>query len=140
MQTEDSEKTWNDYYQRKKNQRNSEALEIWRRMNNSGVTEETVLALDFEHFGSSKQNIENLAAQLSENYEIQVVPSNEEGCWLAKGTTRPYGITMNEQQLLGWAEFMSDVAQSYSCVFSTWSLESPKLGLHFHSEEIESVS
>ena len=138
--SEDPQKTWDDYYQRKKAERMAEASELWELMRKAGVTEETVLVLDFVHFGTSQADIENLAKQLSENYEMQVVPSGEQGYWLAKGTTRPSGITLNQEQHLYWLEFMVDVAQSYGCVFSTWSLEAPSLGMHFHSENVESAS
>ncbi len=69
---------------------------------------------------------------------MQVVPSAEEGYWLSKGTTRPYGITLNREQHLAWVEFMADVAHSCGCVFLTWSLEAPSLGAHFHREAVES--
>ena len=46
---------------------------MWKELHKVGVTNETVLALDFSHFGSSQEGIESLAKQLSENYEIKVV-------------------------------------------------------------------
>ena len=115
-----------------------EAIKLWDQMRDSDVNDETVLAIDFLHFGTNQENKNNLAKQLSENYEMEVVPSDEEGYWYAKGTTRPYGITLNKEQHIGWVEFMADVAQSYACVFSTWSIEAPSLGVCFDSESIES--
>ncbi|MDZ7938543.1 MAG: hypothetical protein U5M53_09795 [Rhodoferax sp.] len=138
--TEDPQKTWSDYYQRKKDQRKDEAFQMCEQMQRAGVNDETYLALDFVFFGTSKPDVENLAKQLSENYEMQIIQNAEEGNWLVKGTTRPYGITLSKEQHIGWVEFMSDVAQSYACVFSTWALEAPKLGAHFNSENIESAS
>ena len=35
---------------------------------------------------------------------------------------------------------MENVAHSYSCVFSTWSLEAPSLGVKFDSKNVESAS
>ncbi len=58
--------------------------------------------------------------------------------WCVEGATRPYGINIHQQQHYDWVEFMCDVAQLYNCVFSTWSLEAPKLKLKFVSKEIES--
>ena len=115
-----------------------EAIKLWDQMRDSDVNDETVLAIDFMHFGTNQENKNNLAKQLSENYEMEVVPSDEEGYWYAKGTTRPYGITLNKEQHIGRVEFMADVAQSYACVFSTWSIEAPSLGVSFDSESIES--
>ena len=140
MSSEDPQKTWSDYYQRKKAQRLEEASELSKLMLIAEVTEETVLALDFEHFGTSKENIDALAKQLSEDYSMQVLASNEEGYWIAKGTTRPYGINLSQEDHLGWVEFMADAAQSYACVFSTWAIEAPSFGVSFHSEQIESAS
>lgn len=140
MTTEDPQKTWSDYYKRKKLQRMEEASILWEQMCNSGINEETVLALDFLHFGSSHENITALANQLSENYEMEIAPSDQEGYWFAKGTTRPHGITLTKEQHSGWVEFMADVAQSYGCVFSTWSLEEPSLGIKFNSENINNDS
>ena len=114
-----------------------EAIKLWDQMRDSDVNDETVLAIDFMHFGTYQENKNNLAKQLSENYEMEVVPSDEEGYWYAKGTTRPYGITLNKEQHIGRVEFMADVAQSYACVFSTWSIEAPSLGVSFDSESIE---
>ncbi|MEP1895877.1 MAG: hypothetical protein ABJQ98_15330 [Alloalcanivorax venustensis] len=140
MPTEDPQQVWEDYYGRKKSQRLQEATEIWRQLESAGVASNTVLALDFVHFGKSQHDAEALANQLSENYEMEVVESERDGCWLVKGTTRPYGIEMTEEQHLGWVEFMADVANSYACVFSTWAIEAPALGANFHSEGIESTS
>ena len=140
MSSDDPQKIWSEYFQRKKAQRMEEASGLSKLMQDAGITEETVLALDFVHFGNSKEDLEALSNQLSENYSMRVVENDEEGYWVAKGTTRPNGINLSQEQLFGWVEFMSDVAQSYACVFSTWSLEAPSLGVQFHSEKIESAS
>ena len=134
MPTEDPQQVWEDYYGRKKSKRLQEATELWRQMESAGVVSDTVLALDFVHFGQSRHDAEALADQLSENYEMEVVASERDGYWLVKGTTRPYGIEMTEEQHLGWVEFMTDVANSYACVFSTWAIEAPALRANFHSE------
>ena len=140
MSPEDSQRTWAEYYQRKKAERIGEARQMAELMRLAGVDDETVLALDFVHFGTSRSNIEDLSKQLAENYQMQVIPSEDQKHWLAKGTTRPYGISLSAEQHIAWVEFMAEVAQSYSCVFSTWSLEAPSLQARFHSEQIESDS
>lgn len=139
MSTEDPQNTWDEYYKSKKIQRMEEASKLWDQMSSSGINEETALAMDFLHFGTNEENVNDLAKQLSENYEMEVIPG-EEGYWFAKGTTRPYGITLTKEQHTGWVEFMADVALSYACVFSTWSIEAPSLGVSFDSESIESAS
>lgn len=140
MESQDPQKAWSDYYLRKKAQHTEEAGILWERMTHAGVTAETMLALDFVHFGSVMANVEALAAQLAENYSMEVVPAKEPGYWLAKGSTRPQGVTLSRDQHLGWVEFMSDVAHSYACVFSTWSFEVPTLGATFRNTNVESVS
>jgi hypothetical protein len=71
---------------------------------------------------------------------MEVVPDEKLGAWFAKGTTRPDGITLNQEEHLEWVAFMADVAQSYACVFSSWSFEAPSLNLRFESEQIEDDS
>jgi hypothetical protein len=139
MTEQDPQIVWEDYYRRKKEQRTDEAVTLWQQMENAGVTEETVMALDFLHFGNNEEDVKSLSNQLSENYNIKIEPAEEEKPWYVKGTTRPEGITLTKEQHLAWVEFMSDVAQSYACVFSTWSFEVPSLNVSFHSEEIESA-
>ena len=138
MPADNPQKEWDDYFERKRAERLGEASKLWELMQDAGVTNETALALDFVCFGPSQSNVEDLAKQLSENYEIKVEPLAEQGYWCVKGTTRPYGIELEEEQHLGWVEFMSDVAKSYACAFSAWSLEAPSLGIKFKSEDIES--
>lgn len=140
MEPENPENTWRKYYASKKAQRIAEAAILWEQMRNAGVTGETVLALDFLHFGQSEENATALAKQLSESYQVEVIAVPEPGYWYVKGTTRPYGITLSEEQHSGWVVFMADVAQSYDCVFSTWSLDAPSLGVKFESERVESAS
>jgi hypothetical protein len=140
MPTEDPQEIWEDYYRLKKVQRMDEANQIWEKMKSQGIDKTTVLALDFVHIGSSKPDINDLATQLEENYEMRVTPAETDGYWLAKGTTRPYGVTLTQDQLFGWVEFMSDVAQSYACVFSAWTIEAPSLGVKIESEAFESAS
>lgn len=131
----DPERMWEDYYSRKKSQRMEEATSLWQALRDAGAIESTVLAMDFLHFGKSLADVESLATQLTENYAMRVAPGDEPGYWYAEGTTRPHGLTFDQEQHLAWVEFMADVAQSYSCVFSKWSLEAPALGVHIHSDQ-----
>ena len=138
MRVEDPQVVWADYYKRKKSQRMNEAAVLWAQMKRAGVNESTVLALDCVHFGSVKEDVESLAAQLSENYTVETCADSNEGYWRVLGTTRPDGIYLTEEQHLAWVEFMCDLAQSFACVFSTWTLDAVSLGLKFRSEAVES--
>lgn len=124
----DPQKTWDEYYAEIRSRRESESREIWRQMTSSGVTPETILALDFLHFTQDSANADSLAEQLRENYEIQITPSDTPNYWNIEGTTRPHGIALAEQDHTDWVCFMCDVAQSHNCVFSTWNLEEPRSG------------
>ena len=104
-------------------------------MEDSGVTSETVLALDFSHFASERTAAQALTDQLTENYTVQVSHDAASGYWFVNGTTRPSGITLEQQQHVDWVEFMTDVARS--CVFASWTLEAPRLGKRFSSEDID---
>ena len=136
MNSQDSDKLWDEYYQRKKLQRIEEANILIKQISNLGIKEETVFALDFVHFAKSEADARSLAQQLSESYSIDVA-TGEDGVWYINGTSRPYGITLSPTQHLKWVEFMADVAQSHACVFSTWNLEVRSLNLKFSSESID---
>ena len=133
MSAQDPQAAWSEYFARKKAERLAEAGAMLGRMRGEGVGEDAALALDFEHFGDSLDAVEALAAQLGENYAVEVV-AGPPGYWHAKGTTRPYGVDLPGSRLRDWVEFMADVAQSHSCVFSRWIVEAPALGKRFDSE------
>ena len=63
--------TWAEYARRKRAERLSEAEDVWRALRAGGVDDETVLAVDFVHFGPSQSQVESLALQLSENYTVR---------------------------------------------------------------------
>ena len=132
---DDAQKTWADYQQRKKQERLAEAPQVWKQLRAAGATDETILALDFVHFGSSRSPVEALARQLSEHYEVKIkADETNSGYCLLEGTTRPYGVTLTEQAHLQWVEFMADVAQSHGCVFSRWVVEAPSLKVRSESD------
>ena len=133
----DADETWDAYYGRLKERRLSEAELLWAEMEAGGVTSEIVLALDFSHFSPERAAAQSLAEQLTEKYTVQVSHDAASGYWFINGTTRPSGITLEEEQHRGWVEFMSDVAKSHACVFASWTLEAPRLGKRFSSEDID---
>ncbi len=134
---DDPQKTWDDYYDRIKRRRMAAAALLWAEIEAAGVTEDTVFALDFTHFGSVRGNADDLARRLSEHYDTKVVGRNEPNYWDITGTTRPEGICLSKAQHFAWVEFMVDVASSYACVFSDWTLEAPALGRTFQSAHLD---
>ncbi|MCU8010071.1 hypothetical protein RA178_02940 [Shewanella oncorhynchi] len=134
----DPQKTWEEYYARIKNRKIDEATQLWNAVVSSGANEETVFAIDFSHFCDVSSKLNKLAQQLSENYEIELSEVDEKGYQFLTGTTRPYGNELSEEDFINWVSFMCDVAQSYTCVFSEFSLESPELGLVWSNTEFES--
>ena len=127
----------NSYQKNIMERRISEAHELWEKMQADGFTEKTVAALDFVFFSNSKSEANNLLKQLSENYTLEISPSNNPEYILVKGTTRPYGNELNKEQWLGWVEFMVSVGFSHNSVFSTCSVYSPKTKTTWSSEPIE---
>lgn len=131
-----TQQEWDEYRQRKRAERLFEADQVWSALAAGGADSETVLAIDFVHFGGSQAQIERLGQQLAENCTVTTEPGPS-GYWLLKGTTRPYGVTLSATDHLAWVEFMCDVAADHGCVFSTWSLSAPSLDLTINSETFE---
>ena len=107
-------------------------------MTADGVTDNTILAIDFTHFGNVEDDIRRLANQLSENYAMTVAAASRSEYWHAVGTTRPDGIDgMNAQRCSDWVTFMCDVANSYGCVFSVWTLTDMMRQLSWTNDTID---
>ena len=134
---DDPQKTWDDYYDRIKRRRLAAAALLWGEIEAAGANEETIFALDFAHFGNNSDDVDNLARQLSEHYATEVSASSEANYWDVRGTTRPGGICLTKDQHTAWVEFMVDVARSYACIFSEWTLEAPSLGRTFQSAHLD---
>lgn len=134
---DDSERTWGDYYDRIKRRRLAAAALLWSEIEAAGANDETIFALDFAHFGNNRDDVDDLARQLSENYAMEVSARSEQNYWDVRGTTRPEGICLTKDQHTAWVEFMVDVARSYSCVFHEWTLEAPALGQTFPSAHLD---
>ena len=99
----DPQATWTEYNARIRNRRIAEARILHQKMTEAGVNSETILALDFQHFGNSEDGVRQLANQLSENYNMVVTPKEDAEYWNAEGTTRPDGIeAMDETQCTEW--------------------------------------
>ncbi|MDH5821887.1 hypothetical protein QFW77_02610 [Luteimonas sp. RD2P54] len=128
--------TWIEYAKRKRAERLCEAEQVWSALVAGGGGDETVLAVDFTHFGPSQGDVESLGRQLSEHYTVKA-ERGPDAYWRLEGTTRPYGITLSAADHISWVGFMCDVAQSHGCVFSTWSLSAPALALTVRSEPFE---
>lgn len=136
--SEEPQQTWDEYYARIRRRRIEEARLMHAQMKADGVTDDTVLALDFLHFGEDEDDIQELAEQLSENYTMVVSPRADEPYWNAEGTTRPDGVDgMSEQMCCDWVAFMCDVASSYGCVFSTWKLTDPTQNRSWTNESLD---
>ncbi len=137
MSEQSPQDTWTDYYSRIKARRLTEAGLLWSELERAGVSGDATVTLDFRHFSNVREDADALADQLSEHYDVEVVAAADEDYWLIVGTTRPQTVELSADQHLGWVEFMADVAQSHACVFSSWSLDSPSLGVTFKSELID---
>ena len=132
-----NQQIWDEYYERVKRRRLRAAELLWLELEAAGVNEDTILALDFVHFGNNRDGVEGLARQLSEDYTMEISAGSAENYWDVKGTTRPTGICLTKDLHNEWVEFMLDVARHYACVFSDWTLEAPTLGLTFQSVHLD---
>jgi hypothetical protein len=116
----------NSYQERISSSRLVEAKQLWSIIQQDGFTKTTVAALDFTFFSNDKDGVENLVKALSENYTVEATPADENGYWLIKGTSRPYGYEFGRDEWFGWVEFMISLGFSNNAVFSTWSVYDPK--------------
>ncbi|WP_185233774.1 hypothetical protein [Teredinibacter franksiae] len=135
MSDQDAQKTWDEYHERIKSRRLAEAKVINLELVKNDITSETDLVLDFSFFTQDEAGANGIKKQLSENYEMII--SKKDEYWHINGTSRPYAVNLNAEQHLGWVEFMHDVALSYGCIFSTWSITEPKGKLVWSNESIE---
>ena len=135
MSEQDAQKTWDEYHERIKNRRLAQAKVINLELEKNAITSETDLALDFSFFTQDEAGANGIKNQLSENYEMTIIKKDE--YWHINGTSRPYAVNLTTEQHLGWVEFMHDVALSYGCIFSTWSITEPKGNRVWSNENIE---
>ncbi|MET1255837.1 hypothetical protein [Aliikangiella maris] len=135
MSEEQAQKTWDEYHDRIKNRRLAQVKIINEQLKDAGVTSDSDLVLDFKFFTPKQSGAEGIKEQLSENYEMTI--SQEGDYWNINGTTRPYSINLDPEQHVGWVEFMHDVALSYGCIFSVWTVTDVKTNKTWSNEKIE---
>ncbi len=135
MSEEQAQEVWNEYHERIKNRRLAQVNVLNEQLKNADVTNDTQLILDFEFFTPKESGAEAIKKQLSENYEISI--QQDDDYWIISGTTRPYAITLSPEQHIGWVEFMHDVALSYGCIFSVWTITEPKSKQSWSNKNIE---
>ncbi len=135
MNEQEAQKTWDEYHERIKNRRLAQAKVINLELEKQVITSETDLILDFSFFTQDESGANGIQKQLSENYDMSIIKDGE--YWRINGTSRPYAVNLTTEQHLGWVEFMHDVALSYGCIFSTWSITDPKEKNVWSNENIE---
>ncbi len=135
MDQEEAQKTWDEYHERIKMRRLAEAKIINTELDSNGITTETDLILDFNFFTKDEEGAKGIKEQLSENYEMSMHQDGE--YWIISGSSRPYAVNLSGEQHLGWVEFMHDVALSYGCIFSTWTVTEHKTKKSWSNENIE---
>lgn len=127
----------NSYQETIHTRRNFEASVLWGKISKDGFSTSQTVALDFVFFSEKKVDAEKLAKVLSGSYTVRIVPANDPGYWLIKGTTRPYGKKLSADDWQGWIEFMVATGFENNCVFSTWAVYDPTSKRSWSSEEIE---
>jgi hypothetical protein len=135
MSEEQAQKTWDEYHDKIKNRRLAQVKVINEQLRVAGVTSDSDLVIDFSFFTPKQSGAEGIREQLSENYEMTI---NQDGdYWNIDGTTRPYSINLTLEQHVDWVEFMHDVALSYGCIFSVWTVTDVKTNNTWSNEKIE---
>ena len=132
MTEKEIQDTLGEYHDRIKNRRLAEAHIINLELERNAITIDTDLVLDFAFFTQDEAGAIGIRKQLSENYEMSI--SKDGDYWHIKGTSRPYAVNLTTEQHLDWVKFMHNVALSYGCIFSSWSITEHK-GKHFWSNE-----
>jgi len=135
MNQEEAQRTWDEYHKKIKMRRLAEAKIINTELDSNGITTETDLILDFNFFTQDEVGAKGIKEQLSENYEMSMYQEGE--YWKISGTSRPYAVNLSTEQHLSWVEFMHDVALSYGCIFSTWTITEHKTQKSWSNENIE---
>lgn len=107
----ENQRAWLEYRQHKRDERLFEAEQVWSALSAAGFDPETVLAIDFVHFGPSRAQVEDLGQHLADNCSI-TTKAGPGGYWLLEGTTRPYGLTLSAADHFAWVEFMCDIGGS----------------------------
>lgn len=126
----------NSYQEKISERRRAEAVLLWSSMSKEGFSDSSIAALDFTFFSNVKNDAESLAKLLGENYSVEIVPATQEGYWLIKATTRPYGKSINQPSWMAWVEYMVMIGFSNNCVFSTWSVFESESQKTWSSESI----
>ena len=135
MDEKEAQKTWDEYHERIKNRRIAEAKIINTELKKNNISSDTDLVLDFSFFARDENGAKGIQKQLSENYDVTITKEDE--YWHINGTSRPYAVNLTPEKHLGWVEFMHDVALSYGCIFSVWSITEPKENKIWSNEDIE---
>ncbi|MEH6343465.1 MAG: hypothetical protein V7785_00135 [Bermanella sp.] len=135
MSEQEAQKIWGEYHERIKSRRLAEAKIINLELEKNSITREIDLILDFSFFTKDEAGAKGIQYQLSENYEMSITKNGV--YWIIDGTSRPYVVNFTSEQHLGWVGFMHDVALSYGCIFSTWSITEPKNKHVWSNENIE---
>ena len=136
MNKEEAHKTWDQYHEKILLRRIAEAKIINTQLEESSISAETDLALDFSFFTKQESGSKGLVEQLSENYEVNSFLKDE--YWHIEVTSRPYAVNLNAEQHLDWVKFMHDVALFHGAIFSVWSLTDPKTKKQWSNENIDS--
>ena len=135
MSVQHVQKTWDEYHERIRNRRLAEAHFINLALQRNAITIDTDLVLDFGFFTQDEASAIGIRERLSENYKMSISKNGD--YWRIKGTSRPYAVNLTAQQHLDWVVFMSSVALSYGCIFSSWSITDFKGENFWSNEDIE---
>ena len=96
--------------------------EVWLALQDCGISDKTVLQLDFQYFASSEECAQQLISFLraETDYSVELrLDFSPEGMWLIAGHTQK--TTVSKEVLDHWVEGMAATGFAHGCVFDGWA-------------------
>lgn len=96
--------------------------QVWIALQEIGISDKTVLRLDFRYFASSEECAQQLISFLraETDYDVELrLDFSPEGQWLIAGHTQETKVT--KEILDHWVGWMAATGLARGCVFDGWS-------------------
>jgi regulator of ribonuclease activity B len=93
----------------------------WVALQNHGITQTTLLRLDFLYYCPSESSAQQLAAFLEDetDYEVEMRADRDtKGKWVVEGQTQETSVS--REILDQWVEWMVAAGFDHECVFDGW--------------------
>ena len=95
--------------------------QVWLALQVIGISDKTVLQLDFQYFASSEECAQQLISFLraETDYDVELrLDFSPKGQWLIAGHTQK--TTVSKEVLDHWVDWMAAKGLDHGCVFDGW--------------------